>query len=115
MLVFTKMDILIVDDDKDIVDMLECHFSGHYVVKAYDGLQGLSYLNHFCFDLVVSDVDMPNMKGDSMFYQFMQYDHKDVAKFVFMSGEEHLLPMGTSFLRKPFSFDELDKLVGGLL
>ena len=57
--------ILIVDDSNSIRDMVSFTLksAGYNTVEASDGEQGLSKASHSPFDLVISDVNMPNMDG----------------------------------------------------
>lgn len=57
--------ILIVDDDKEIVDAIEFYLKpeGFYILKAYDGLEAIENLIDSNIDLVIMDVMMPNMDG----------------------------------------------------
>ncbi|GAA0698662.1 response regulator transcription factor [Paraclostridium ghonii] len=57
--------ILIVDDDKEIVDAIEFYLKpeGFNILKAYDGLEAIENLIDNNIDLVIMDVMMPNMDG----------------------------------------------------
>lgn len=57
--------ILIVDDDKEIVDAIEFYLKpeGFNVLKAYDGVEAIESLIDNNIDLVIMDVMMPNMDG----------------------------------------------------
>ncbi|CEN79530.1 response regulator transcription factor [Paraclostridium sordellii] len=57
--------ILIVDDDKEIVDAIEFYLKpeGFTILKAYDGLEAIESLIDNNIDLVIMDVMMPNMDG----------------------------------------------------
>lgn len=57
--------ILLVDDEKEIVDLLEIYLSndGYQIVKASDGLEALEILNKQDVDLVILDIMMPKMDG----------------------------------------------------
>lgn len=57
--------ILIVDDDKEIVDAIEFYLKpeGFNILKAYDGLEAIESLIDNNIDLVIMDVMMPNMDG----------------------------------------------------
>ncbi|MBW2038434.1 MAG: Flp pilus assembly complex ATPase component TadA [Deltaproteobacteria bacterium] len=60
-----KISILVVEDDKDsqrlIARFLENH--GYTVVLAEDGIDALLQLGRHKFDLIISDVNMPNLDG----------------------------------------------------
>lgn len=57
--------ILIVDDDKEIVDSIEFYLKpdGFNILKAYDGLEALEILVEKNVQLIIMDVMMPNMDG----------------------------------------------------
>ncbi|CEO09190.1 response regulator transcription factor [Paraclostridium sordellii] len=57
--------ILIVDDDKEIVEAIEFYLKpeGFNILKAYDGLEAIESLIDNNIDLVIMDVMMPNMDG----------------------------------------------------
>ncbi|WP_434797487.1 response regulator transcription factor [Terrisporobacter vanillatitrophus] len=57
--------ILLVDDEKEIVDAIEFYLKpeGYNVLKAYDGLQALEMIIENDIKLIIMDVMMPNMDG----------------------------------------------------
>ena len=57
--------ILVVDDSNSIRDMVcfTLKSAGYQTVEASDGQQGLNTAKTGKFDLVISDVNMPNMDG----------------------------------------------------
>ncbi|MBO3442973.1 response regulator transcription factor [Clostridium sp. CCUG 7971] len=57
--------VLIVDDDKEIVDAIEFYLKpeGFNTFKAYDGLEAIEALIENKIDLIIMDVMMPNMDG----------------------------------------------------
>jgi len=57
--------ILVVDDSNSIRDMVSFTLksAGYETVEAKDGLEGLSAAKESSYDLVISDVNMPNMDG----------------------------------------------------
>ena len=60
-----KGNILLVDDDKDIVDSMEIHLKneGLEVYKAYNGLEALEILVEKEVHLILMDIMMPKMDG----------------------------------------------------
>lgn len=60
-----KGNILLVDDDKDIVESMEIHLKneGLNVYKAYDGIQALEVLVEKEIHLILMDIMMPKMDG----------------------------------------------------
>jgi two-component system cell cycle sensor histidine kinase/response regulator CckA len=97
---------------------------GYTVVTACDGEEGLTYLaaqadGEESFDMIVSDVVMPNMDGPTMAKQARaQYPDLPV---LFMSGyaEEQLRKSidldNVAFLPKPFSVAQIAEAVGEIL
>ena len=71
--------ILVVDDDGGICRTLKeiLEASGCVVSTAGDGAEALQLLQQRPFDLVLSDVVMPNMDGHEL-YQAVKRDHPDV-------------------------------------
>ena len=60
-----KNNVLVVDDDKEIVDAIEIYLKneGINVIKAYDGLEALEVLMENNVQLILMDIMMPNMDG----------------------------------------------------
>ena len=59
------MNILVVDDDREIVDSIAIFLSGeHYtVLKAYDGIEALDVLSENDVHLMILDIMMPKLDG----------------------------------------------------
>lgn len=57
--------ILIVDDEKPIVDILKFHLrkSGYETVEAYDGIEAIRLAEEVRPDLVLLDIMIPHMNG----------------------------------------------------
>jgi len=57
--------VLAVDDSKPLLAMLKrcLEKGGHDVVSATDGLEALSQLREHSPDIVITDLNMPNMNG----------------------------------------------------
>lgn len=57
--------ILVVDDDKEIVDAIEFYLKpdNYNILKAYDGLQALEILTEKDIQLIIMDVMMPKLDG----------------------------------------------------
>lgn len=59
------MNILVVDDDKEIVDSIAIFLSGenYTVIKAYDGIEALDALSENDVHLMILDIMMPKLDG----------------------------------------------------
>ena len=62
--------ILLIDDDKGIVEVIKNVLSGqnYEIVTAFDGKEGLEKVQNEDPDLIVLDIRMPSMNG----YEFMR-------------------------------------------
>ena len=118
--------ILIIDDDElfreSLVLMLEQ--LGHSVVEAANGLQGMACFELEAFDLVMTDLVMPEQEGIETILKIRR--KKTGIKIIAMSGGgnisitrtnlESAKKLGaTATLSKPFSADELSNLLAKTL
>ena len=62
------MNILVVDDEKEIADLLEVYLSneGYNVIKTYDSLEVLDLVKENSIDLALIDIMMPKLDGFSL-------------------------------------------------
>lgn len=59
-----KPHVLFVDDNRDLIDFLKDEFSDTYEVNvAYNGIEALELIGQTKFDLIVTDLMMPEMDG----------------------------------------------------
>ncbi len=60
-----ERNILVVDDDKEIADLVEIHLvgDGYKVFKSYDAKEGLKILEEEQIDLAILDIMMPGTDG----------------------------------------------------
>jgi len=116
--------ILTVDDSKVIRDLVAAVLSenGHEVVTANDGVEGLEASRNQQFDLVLSDINMPNMTGISMVSKVRRipgYEHTPIIMLTTESSEfkkNKAKNMGASgWLQKPFDAERLMKAVNKLI
>lgn len=118
--------ILLVEDDSSIRELLEITLTraGHTVVTAGNGREGLARFRPGAFDLLITDLVMPEKEGIEM---LRELHGKDPAmKAMAMSGggkfgaaETYLRLaslLGTkTILTKPFTPDEFLATVNGVL
>jgi putative two-component system response regulator len=105
--------ILIVDDDPAILSMFEraMKVAGHNCSVAENGKSALSMLSHTSFDLVITDINMPEMSGIELATQILTRFSSDV---IVMTGQaegyqyDKIINIGASdFVEKPFSIQEI--------
>jgi DNA-binding NtrC family response regulator len=108
-------DVLVVDDDEGIAgavaDILE--WEGHTVRVAPHGLEGLRLLSEHLPDLIVLDVEMPELSGPDMASRLIIEDAgRELIPIVLLSGVDNLSQIaevvGTPYsLAKPCHMDHL--------
>ena len=107
--------ILVIDDDEDIRDILAemLTHAGYDVVEASSGGEGIRLYRQALFDLVITDLVMPDKDGLEVLME-LRKDFPEV-KIITLSGNtygrsslETSKALGAArTLRKPFSEDQL--------
>ena len=104
--------VLVVEDNEALRGLVVMLLGqkGHNVLSASNGLEGLMVYSsyHVRVDLVLTDIDMPQMNGIQLAARIRAQDPS--KKIVFMTGREVENPgeVGNSpVLSKPFSPDKL--------
>jgi two-component system, OmpR family, alkaline phosphatase synthesis response regulator PhoP len=106
-----KQKILLVDDEKDIVEFLEYNLvqDGFEVVTAYDGIGALQKLNEKP-DLIILDIMMPNLDGYEVCKRIRENETFAEIPVIFLTAkgaevdEIKGLELGASdFIKKPIS------------
>jgi DNA-binding response OmpR family regulator len=114
-----KAKILIIDDERSIRLLLENFLSKTYeVIGKSDGLEALQWLEVNLPDLIICDVQMPNMDG-YMFLEKMRLNgFAKHTPMIMLSGVESskerikCYRLGAQdFLAKPFNPEELSLLI----
>ncbi len=103
--------VLIVDDERHIVDLLEDLFrdEGYRVRRAYDGLAALASLDRGMPDLVIADVMMPRLDGLSLFNRIRE--RSEDLPVILMSAAVTPRSIDATFVPKPFDIETLLDLV----
>jgi DNA-binding response OmpR family regulator len=111
--------VLIVDDERDVADALRELLEDTYAVTvAYDGLQALRILEGEGVDLVVLDLMMPAMSGESVLAELRS--RGSTVPVLFTSAASDLKERAhrshaNDFIAKPFGIAALEKKVAQLL
>ena len=121
---FTDESILIIDDSQTIRRLLSHSLSnlGYSILKAEDGQQGLEVLSLNAIDLIIVDLNMPNMDGLEFTRQVREsglYRDLPIIMLTTESSEkdrEQGLAAGVNtYLVKPVSAEILNYKVRALL
>ena len=102
--------ILIVDDDKNINDMLSeaLENEGYNVTKAYSGTEALRILTDHRPDLLLLDLMLPGLSGEEILKRTDGIPIIVVSAKVDVSDKVKLLLSGASdYITKPFDMQEL--------
>lgn len=117
--------ILVIDDEKDILLMVKkmMERSGYEVDIALNGEQGLRLFKQHDFDLIITDIIMPDKEGIELIMELKKI-HSG-TRIVAMSGGGRLSAEGyldmakrlgaDRIFQKPFSQSEMVKAVDELL
>jgi two-component system chemotaxis response regulator CheY len=116
--------ILVVDDAILTQRLLEVMLRRieHTTISALNGLEGLARLKETAVDLIITDINMPEMDGLSFLDELRaDINHKDVPVIVMTASGLPYIPKivskkgATIFLAQPFSSRELTEAVNTCL
>jgi two-component system, chemotaxis family, chemotaxis protein CheY len=111
-----SMRVLTVDDSVTIQEMVVATLqsAGHDVLRASDGIAGLTVLKSHDVDLIISDVNMINMGGFEFVSKVRSMKEHEFTPILFLTTEnsEEFRNIGrevgaTGWLTKPFDPQEL--------
>jgi CheY-like chemotaxis protein len=110
--------ILVVDDDAFFRDLLREVLTehGYKVSEAVDGIDALKFLQQTSVDMVVADLEMPNMNGLDLTRQLKkerpQFPIVMVTAYAALHTPSDILAAGVdAFLQKPVPMDKLVKII----
>jgi CheY-like chemotaxis protein len=108
--------VLVVDDERDMLDILSEHFGGRYTVTtATSGADALAQFERQRPDVVFLDIAMPGMSGVDVLKHFQQVDARVPVIMVTANAEnavaEHCLKNGAfGYVPKPFNLVYMDHM-----
>ena len=118
----TMAKILVVEDDRELYDFLQEALAarGHETQWAGNGQQGVELYLKDHFDLIISDIRMPERDGLSMLTEIRQYDKKIpviiATAYPSVSSAVSALTRGADYyLIKPIKINDLDAKVNKCL
>ena len=115
--------ILIADDDKEIADYIISELSGRYTFDyAPDGKQALKKILANHYDLIISDVVMPEMDGIALLKLVKENPMVSQIPVVMLTSkisiENRLLGIKTgadAYIPKPFEMEELEAQIDNIV
>jgi DNA-binding NtrC family response regulator len=115
----SQLNILVVDDDKDVCEYLEDFLSadGYVVTCINDPTQAIDSMRETEFHVAILDLMMPKLSGIDLLNQIRRVDD-DIA-IIILTGYPSLESATASiehevsaYIRKPFSIDEFRDAIG---
>ena len=117
-----RIKILLVDDDQSILEILADLMAifGHDYVTAQNGVEAIEKLKHNFFDIVLTDMIMPDIDGMELL-KHIKRNYPNI-KVMVVTGYERaftytdVIRAGASdFISKPFNTDELEAKINRLV
>jgi len=112
--------ILIVDDEEPLAEMISDALigDGHRTTVFLDARRALEQIEKEDYDLIISDLKMPGMKGDELHAEVKRLRPEMSEKVLLTTGDtlgdepaEIVARTGLELLSKPFDLDELRRRV----
>lgn len=114
-----KKRILVVEDDTIIVKFVKevLEQEGFEVETAGDGLKGLEKIKENNYDVIISNQNMPLMKGNELYWEVKKLSPALSRRIIFISGNmtEFIESTGNRYLAKPFSYQQLTAAVNEII
>ena len=112
--------ILVIDDDPFVSQWLADALTadGHEVVVAEHGLEALERIRETRFDLILSDLRMPELDGMGLYRELERQSPATARRVIFLTGNGEdpayrtfLTGLEGRILAKPLDLDELSRLI----
>lgn len=112
--------ILVVDDESSIQALLRDVLSmdGHQVDIAGSGAEALRHMFHRQYDLIITDIKMPEMSGQEFHRRVLDIDREQAERMVFITGDtvnvatrQFLQRVSNPCLAKPFKLGDIREIV----
>jgi len=109
-------DILLVDDSVSMREMVSFTLkqAGHDIIEAEDGVQAYEIAQNNTFNLVVTDINMPNMDGITLTAKLRELEAYTFTPILILTTEtsdprkmEAKKAGATGWIEKPFDPDHL--------
>jgi PAS domain S-box-containing protein len=115
-----SISMLVVDDEPAIRSAIIRYFAGlgHTVDAAGTGAEAHALLESRRYDALLLDLRMPDTSGDAIYRELLERDPDHAARVIFLTGDvqsestqRFLEESGRASVMKPFTFDELTRVV----
>jgi CheY-like chemotaxis protein len=115
--------MLVVDDEIAMRSAISRFLTslGHTVTAAAGGVEARALLDANEYDVVLLDLRMPDLGGDTLYEELRDRDPRHARRVVFVTGDvqsdqaRHFLDRaGRPVVGKPFSLDDLVTVLAGV-
>jgi DNA-binding response OmpR family regulator len=113
--------ILIIDDENQVRDVLKITLkeNGYAVSEAEDGMRGMDRFRETNPDIVLTDVNMPEMSGIAVTRKIRQMNSEvDIVIMTGYGSEELVIEAlragASNYIKKPIAFKELFTILDGI-
>ena len=116
--------IRVVDDEESIQRLLGSvhQMDNHLVDTASNGREALERIAERTYDLVITDIKMPDMGGRELFEQLVKQDPRLAARTIFITGDtvspdtrSFIQQVNNPVLAKPFRVREVRETIERIL
>lgn len=116
--------ILVVEDEGGLRELIAniLLLDHHEVDTVHDGAEALYRIEQRSYDLIISDLQMPNLDGPGLYAALRKRFGEALPRVIFVTGHadaEKFIPFlaetGDPVLTKPFSVEDLRTLVQWVL
>ena len=116
--------ILVVDDEESIQRLLGSilEMDGHQVDTARNGIEALERIGQGHYDVLITDIKMPNMDGRALYQRLLELDNDLAQRTVFITGDtvspdtrDFLDQVRNPCLAKPFRIRQVRETISQIL
>jgi two-component system NtrC family sensor kinase len=116
--------ILVVDDEQSIQRLLGSilQMDGHLVDTARNGREALDYIAQRRYDVIITDIKMPDMNGRDLYRALLDLDQDLARRTIFITGDtvspetrDFLQQVRNPCLAKPFRVREVRETISSIL
>ncbi len=114
--------MLVIDDEELVLRALRRMLRDHEVVAALGGAEALAVLVDREFDIIFTDIGMPDMTGIELYRHLVTHRPADAKRVVFVTGgaitadtREFLATVPNDHIEKPVRGATLDEVIARML
>ncbi len=116
--------LLLVDDEPGILEVLAIVLGegGYLIDTANNGNEALDHLSQHRYDLIISDLCMPGVDGETLYRRVLDMDPELAGRMIFVTGDTvssksrtFLEWTGNRWFSKPFNIGEIEEVVHNFL